>query len=399
MKRALLALADGTIFEGRSFGAEGETVGEVVFNTSMTGYQEVLTDPSYKGQMVVMTYPLIGNYGINPEDVESSALAVEGFIVKEACSYPSNWRSTQTLDSYLKEHGIVGIQGIDTRALTRHLRDHGAMEGIISTQDLNPDSLMIKAKASPGLIGRDLVKEVACTSPYPWHEGPWQLSRGYEDSSRFKVQGSRLADQLKLFPKPETRNPKLFKVVAYDCGIKLNILRKLVEAGCGVTVVPPDAPASTVLDLAPDGIFLSNGPGDPEGVPYLIDNVQKLIGKKPIFGICLGHQILGLAFGGRTYKLKFGHHGGNQPVKDLTTGKVEITTQNHGFAVDIASIPESEIELTHVNLNDQTLEGMRHRRLPIFSVQYHPEASPGPHDAGYLFQRFIELMAQAGAHR
>jgi carbamoyl-phosphate synthase small subunit len=400
MKRALLALADGTIFEGRALGAEGETVGEVVFNTSMTGYQEVLTDPSYKGQMVVMTYPLIGNYGINPEDVESGSLAVEGFIVKEASAYPSNWRSTQTLDSYLGEHGIVGIQGIDTRALTRHLRDHGAMEGVISTRDLNPDSLVTKAKASPGLIGRDLVKEVACTSPYAWHEGPWQLSKGREEQGLgSRVQGEQQKLQLPLFSKPSTLTPKPFRVVAYDCGIKLNILRKLIEVGCDVTVVPPDTPASTVLGLAPDGVFLSNGPGDPEGVPYLIDNVQKLIGKKPIFGICLGHQILGLAFGGRTYKLKFGHHGGNQPVKDLTTGKVEITTQNHGFAVDIASIPDLEIDLTHVNLNDQTVEGMRHRRLPIFSVQYHPEASPGPHDAGYLFQRFVALMAQAGATR
>ncbi|MDE2060512.1 MAG: glutamine-hydrolyzing carbamoyl-phosphate synthase small subunit [candidate division NC10 bacterium] len=399
MKRALLALADGTIFEGRSFGSEGETAGEVVFNTSMTGYQEVLTDPSYKGQMVVMTYPLIGNYGINPEDAESSALAVEGFIVKEASAHPSNWRSTQTLDSYLAEQGIVGIQGIDTRALTRHLRDHGAMEGVISTHDLKPDSLIARAKASPGLIGRDLVKEVACASPYTWHEGPWHLSKGHGNSVERRASSVALADQLKLFPPPSTLHPRSFKVVAYDCGIKQNILRKLIEAGCDVTVVPPDTPASTVLDLAPDGIFLSNGPGDPEGVPYLIDNVQKLIGTKPIFGICLGHQILGLAFGGRTYKLKFGHHGGNQPVKDLTTGKVEITTQNHGFVVDIASIPDTEIELTHVNLNDHTVEGMRHRRLPIFSVQYHPEASPGPHDANYLFQRFVELMAKAGARK
>lgn len=400
MKQALLALADGTVFEGLSFGAEGETVGEVVFNTSMTGYQEVLTDPSYKGQMVVMTYPLIGNYGINPEDVESNALAVEGFIVKEASSYPSSWRSTRTLDSYLKEQDIVGIQGIDTRALTRHLRDYGAMEGVISTRDLDPDSLIAKAKASPGLIGCDLVKEVACTSPYTWHEGPWQLGKGYEEQGPgSRVQGIEQRLQLNLFPKPSTLTPKPYNVVAYDCGIKQNILRKLIEAGCDVTVVPPDTPASTVLSLAPDGVFLSNGPGDPEGVPYLIDNVRKLIGNIPIFGICLGHQILGLAFGGRTYKLKFGHHGGNQPVKDLTTGKVEITTQNHGFAVDIASIPDSEIELTHINLNDHTVEGMRHRRLPIFSVQYHPEASPGPHDASYLFQRFVELMAKTGTSR
>ena len=394
MKQALLTLADGAIFEGVSFGAEGETVGEVVFNTSMTGYQEVLTDPSYKGQMVVMTYPLIGNYGINPEDVESTSPAVEGFIVKEASPYPSNWRSTRTLDDYLKEQGVVGIQGIDTRALTRHLRDHGAMEGVISTRDLSPDSLVAKVKASPGLIGRDLVKEVACKEPYMWHEGPWQLGKGHEEQGLgSRVQGTELRSQLNLFPKPSTLSPTPYRVVAYDCGVKLNILRKLVEAGCDVTVVPPDTPASTVMGLAPDGVFLSNGPGDPEGVPYLIDNVQKLIGATPIFGICLGHQILGLALGGRTYKLKFGHHGGNQPVKDLTTGKVEITTQNHGFALDIASIPDKEIELTHINLNDQTVEGMRHRRLPIFSVQYHPEASPGPHDAAYLFQRFVDLMA------
>ena len=394
MKKALLALADGTLFEGASFGAEGETVGEVVFNTSMTGYQEVLTDPSYKGQMVVMTYPLIGNYGINLEDVESKAPAVEGFIVKEASPYPSNWRSARGLDGYLKEHGVVGIQGIDTRALTRHLRDHGAMEGVLSTRDLNPDSLVAKAKASPGLIGRDLVKEVACAEPYTWQQGTWRLETGYEGSSKFQVPGSKSEHQLNLFAEPGTRNPEPFKVVAYDCGIKWNILRKLVEAGCDVTVVPAETSAARVLGMAPDGIFLSNGPGDPEGVPYLIDNVRKLIGTKPIFGICLGHQILGLAFGGRTYKLKFGHHGGNQPVKDLTTGKVEITTQNHGFAVDIASIPDKEVELTHINLNDRTVEGMRHRRLPIFSVQYHPEASPGPHDASYLFQRFVDMMAR-----
>lgn len=395
MKRAVLALADGTLFEGASFGAEGETVGEVVFNTSMTGYQEVLTDPSYKGQMVVMTYPLIGNYGINLEDVESKAPAVEGFIVKEASPYPSNWRSTRDLDGYLKEHGVVGIQGIDTRALTRHLRDHGAMEGVLSTKDLNPDSLVAKAKASPGLIGRDLVKEVACAEPYTWQEGPWRLGAGDEEQGPgSRVQGKGQRPQLDLFTEPSTLSPKPYRVVAYDCGIKWNILRKLVEAGCDVTVVPAETSAARVLGMAPDGIFLSNGPGDPEGVPYLIDNVRRLIGTKPIFGICLGHQILGLALGGRTYKLKFGHHGGNQPVKDLTTGKVEITTQNHGFAVDIASIPDKEVELTHINLNDRTVEGMRHRRLPIFSVQYHPEASPGPHDASYLFQRFVDMMAR-----
>ena len=297
MKKGLLALADGTVFEGASFGAEGEAVGEVIFNTSMTGYQEVLTDPSYKGQMVVMTYPLIGNYGINPEDVEAKAPAVEGFIVKEASPCPSNWRSTRDIDGYLKEHRVVGIQRVDTRALTRHLRDNGAMEGVISTRDLDPDSLVAKAKASPGLIGRDLVREVACATPYAWIEGVWQLGKRYEASSKFQVPSSKSEHQLSLFTEPGTRNLEPFKVVAYDCGIKWNILRKLVEAGCEVTVVPPDTTAARVLSMAPDWIFLSNGPGDPEGVPYLVDNVRKLIGTKPIFGICLGHQILASPLG------------------------------------------------------------------------------------------------------
>jgi carbamoyl-phosphate synthase small subunit len=401
-KPALLALADGAIFEGVSLGAEGEAIGEVVFNTSMTGYQEVLTDPSYKGQIVAMTYPLIGNYGINLEDVESKAPAVEGFIVKEASSHPSNWRSTRDLNSYLKDHGVVGIQGIDTRALTRHLRDHGAIEGAISTRDLVPERLVARARSAPGLLGRDLVKEVTCAAPYSWRQGAWQLGKGYEETGAgLRVNDRRERSQLDLFSDPAAVSTRPFRVVAYDCGIKWNILRSLVEAGCEVAVVPADTPAAGVLAMAPDGIFLSNGPGDPEGVPYLVDNVRKLIGARPIFGICLGHQILGLAFGGRTYKLKFGHHGGNHPVKDLTTGKVEITTQNHGFAVDVASIPDKEIELTHINLNDGTVEGMRHTRLPIFSVQYHPEASPGPHDAHYLFRRFVDLMeaerAKAGA--
>ncbi len=372
MKPALLALADGRVFRGESLGAEGEAEGEVVFNTSMTGYQEIMTDASYKGQIVVMTYPLIGNYGMNDEDVESRRVWVEGFIVKEACPAPSSWRATRSLDEQMRRHGIVGIQGIDTRALTRHLRDHGAQEGVISTEELDPGRLTARARGAPGLVGRDLVREVAIEAPYGWSEALWDRQRGY-------------------LPAPATR----FKVVAYDSGIKVNILRQLAAVGCEVTVVPASTPAGAVLERQPDGVFLANGPGDPEGVPYLIDSGRALLGRVPIFGICLGHQILGLAVGGRTYKLKFGHHGANHPVKDLLTGRVEITAQNHGFAVEAGSVEPSGMELTHVNLNDGTLEGMRHREWPVFSVQYHPEASPGPHDANYLFQRFADLMVQA----
>jgi carbamoyl-phosphate synthase small subunit len=400
MKPAILALADGTIFEGNAFGADGECVGEVVFNTAMTGYQEVLTDPSYKGQIVCMTYPLIGNYGINPEDIESRRPFVEGFIVKEGSPYPSNWRKAQTLEASLKEWGIVGIQGIDTRALTKHIRDHGAMEGVISTVDLSPRSLIEKARSSPGLIGRDLVREVACSEPFRWYQGEWRLGSGYSDlrlSTSDDSEGQRM--QLDLFGQRAPDMDRRFLVMAIDCGIKYNILRQLVSTGCNVVVVPATTTADEILAFDPDGIFLSNGPGDPEGVPYLVETAAKLIGRKPIFGICLGHQILGLALGGRTYKLKFGHHGANHPVKELQTGKVEITTQNHGFAVDIGSIPGGEMELTHVNLNDGTVEGMRHTRLPLFSVQYHPEASPGPHDSRYLFHRFLALMKrERGAH-
>jgi carbamoyl-phosphate synthase small subunit len=393
MKSAILALADGTVYEGRAFGAEGECVGEVVFNTSMTGYQEILTDPSYKGQIVCMTYPLIGNYGINPEDIESHRPFVEGFIVKEGSPYPSNYRKSQTLEAYLQEWGIVGIQGIDTRALTKHIRDRGAMEGVISTVDSSPQSLVEKARSSPGLIGRDLVKEVTCSEPFQWWQGGWQWRQGYTDDRSPMTddrEGHRL--QLDLFGQPSPAVDHRHQVVAIDCGIKYNILRQLVSTGCDVVVVPATTAAREILALKPDGIFISNGPGDPEGVMHLVETTRQLIGKRPIFGICLGHQILGLALGGRTYKLKFGHHGANHPVKELETGKVEITTQNHGFAVDVDSFPGREVELTHVNLNDGTVEGMRHTRLPVFSVQYHPEASPGPHDSRYLFDRFIALM-------
>ena len=370
--RALLALADGRVFDGEGFGARGEVVGEVVFNTAMTGYQEVLTDPSYKGQLVCMTAPHIGNTGVNAEDVESRRPWVEGFIVREASPIASSWRATETLDAYLAAHAIVGIQGIDTRALTRHIRDHGAQDGVISTEDLDPRSLVSKAKASPGLVGRDLVKEVTCQAAYEWTESVWRRGEGY----------GRLAE------------PR-YHVVAYDSGAKRNILRQLVALGCRVTVVPAFTPAEEALALGPDGIFLANGPGDPEAVPYLIEAVRRLVGQRPIFGICLGHQILALALGARTYKLPFGHHGINHPVKDLLAGRVEITSQNHGFAVDPDSCAAHELDVTHVNLNDGTCEGLRHRSLPVFSVQYHPEASPGPHDAHDLFRRFIELMDQS----
>ena len=382
--KAILALADGTVFTGIGFGAEGEAVGEVVFNTSMTGYQEILTDPSYEGQLVAMTYPQIGNVGVNLEDVESRRPFVRGFIVKDYTAQPSNWRASQSLHEYMQAHGIVGIYGIDTRALVRRLRDHGAQDGIISTGTASAEELAAKAKASPGLVGQDLVKNVTCQEPYDWNEGMWQPVGGYK-----RRDGSSAAKRSR---KGSFSAPKYF-VVAYDYGIKYNILRNLAESGCQVRVVPASMPASEVLALRPDGIFLSNGPGDPDAVPYAKENVRQLIGKKPIFGICLGHQILGLALGGKTYKLKFGHHGGNQPVMDLTTRKVEITAQNHGFAVDADSL-QGASQLTHVNLNDNTVEGLAHRELPIFSVQYHPESSPGPHDANYLFKRFTDLMAQ-----
>ncbi|MDH4226266.1 MAG: glutamine-hydrolyzing carbamoyl-phosphate synthase small subunit [Deltaproteobacteria bacterium] len=371
-KKALLALSDGTVYEGHSLGSEGEALGEVVFNTSMTGYQEILTDPSYKGQMVTMTYPQIGNYGTNVEDVESHRPWAEGFIVKDPCDEPSSWRHRKegglTLDEYLKANKIVGIYGIDTRSLVRRLRDKGAMEGVISTVDTKAESLVHKARTSPGLVGRDLVKEVTCKKPYKLEEGLWEIEGGYAKGIE-----------------------KKFKVVAFDFGMKRNIVRNLLNVGCDVTVVPASTSADEVLSMNPDGVFLSNGPGDPEPVTYAQETIKKLIGKKPIFGICLGHQLLSLAIGARTYKLKFGHRGGNQPVKDFTTGRVEITSQNHGFAVDAEPIKKTA-DITHINLNDQTNEGIADKAGRFFSVQYHPESSPGPHDSMYLFKRFADMM-------
>ena len=371
-EKAILALEDGTIFEGWSFGYPGEKSGEVVFNTSMAGYQEILTDPSYKGQIVAMTYPLIGNYGVNKEDVESQDPKVEAFVVKENSSLFSNWRSGTRLSDYLITYRIMGVEGVDTRALTKHIREVGAMKAVLSTEDLDRNRLIEKARTSPGLIGRDLVKEVTCQAPYQW-----------------------TAENDPQFLKPHVSSFSLHfqpRVVVLDCGVKQNILRSLRDWNCEVFVLPASSSAESVLSYRPDGILLSNGPGDPEGVPYAIETVRRLMGKKPIFGICLGHQLLGLAMGGKTFKLKFGHRGANQPVKDLKTGKVAITSQNHGFCVDLHSLDPEEVEMTQINLNDQTSEGMRHKRLPIFSVQYHPEASPGPQDTQELFGEFVRMM-------
>ena len=367
--KALVALEDGTVFEGESFTGPGESAGEIVFNTGMTGYQEILTDPSYKGQIVTMTYPLIGNYGINPEDMESARIQPEAFLVKEYNSIPSNFRSTASLADFLRQYGVLGVEGIDTRALTRHIRQAGAKKGVVSTETLDPGELVQKAKDSPGLIGRDLVREVACREPYGW------TAAGPSIGSDFSTAG-----------------PGRFKVVAIDYGLKYNQLRILADKNCAIQVVPAGTGPDAILDMKPDGIFLSNGPGDPAGIPGVVETVRDLLGKKPVFGICLGHQILGLAYGGTTYKLKFGHRGSNQPVKDLQTGHIEITSQNHGFCVDLDSLDPSEVELTHVNLNDGSLEGMKHKKFPAFSVQYHPENAPGPHDSLYLFDRFIDMM-------
>ncbi len=376
LMKALIVLEDGTIFEGRSFTGHGEAVGEIVFNTSLSGYQEILTDPSYTGQIVTMTYPLIGNYGINPEDMESAAIHPMAFLIKEYNGFPSNYRSTMPLADFLQEYNILGVEGFDTRALVRHIRSKGAMKGIVSTRDLDPNSLVKRARSWTGLVGQDMVKRVTCDEPYGW-------------AGNKPVPGTD-------FSTIETENQHSLRIVAFDFGIKFNQLRLLTEKGCQVQVVPATTSADTVLAMNPDGIFLSNGPGDPDGVEGVVETIRALLGRKPIFGICLGHQILGLAYGGTTYKLKFGHRGGNQPVKDLATGHVEITSQNHGFCVDPESLDREEVEITHINLNDNSVEGMRHRRFPAFSVQYHPEHAPGPHDAVYLFDRFIEMVRNAG---
>ena len=380
-KKAILALSDGKIFEGISFGAEGETSGEIVFNTSITGYQEILTDPSYKGQIVNMTYPLIGNYGICEKDYESIQPYTEGFIIKELSPYPSNWRSEMSLDDFLKNKGIMGIQGIDTRSLTKHIRDYGEQPGIISTVDMNHRNLVSKAKNASGFEGRDMVKEVTCKKTYKWEETETTLG----------TETGNIHDQPK-------RNNKQYKVIVYDCGVKHNILRKLKNHNCNVTVIPADTSAKEALSLEPDGIVISNGPGDPAAVPYMQENAINIIGKKPVLGICLGHQILALALGYKTYKLKFGHHGGNQPVMDLSTKKVEITAQNHCFAVDGESISNGQssrfgkVEITHINLNDKSVEGFKCLDVPAFAIQYHPEASPGPHDSSYIFDEFVKMM-------
>ncbi|MEW4488263.1 glutamine-hydrolyzing carbamoyl-phosphate synthase small subunit [Thalassoglobus sp. JC818] len=372
---AKLALSDGTVFTGRRFGAEGEHFGEVVFNTSMTGYQEILTDPSYNGQIVTMTYPMIGNYGVNRDDVERDRLALKGFVVKELCREPSSYRMTMSLDDYLRENGVIGIEGVDTRALVRRIRSDGAMTGVLSTIDLDDQSLIQKAQQSPHLVGQDLVKEVMPGAKSEWSDGLHEISQ-----SEFTPQASTEACD------------KAYHVVAVDYGMKWNIPRHLKEMGCRVTIVPGNATAEEILALEPDGVFLSNGPGDPRPLLYAVEAIRGLLGKKPVFGICLGQQLLGMALGGEIYKLKFGHRGANQPVLNKETGRVEITSQNHGFALDINTLPEGT-EITHVNLNDQTVEGIRHRDLKAFGVQYHPEASAGPHDSAYLFGEFRKMMA------
>jgi len=384
-REAILALEDGRTFRGLAWGAHGERTGEIVFNTAMTGYQEILTDPSYAGQIVTMTYPEIGNYGVNAEDVESRRPFVEGFVVRELSQIVSNWRASMSLDEYLKRHGIVGISEIDTRALVRHIREKGAMRACVSSVDSDERSVIEKARNAPEMLGRNLVDEVTCGDSYQW------TGIGEEQKTLDPVGEFSHDKQSLLQPGEEP-----FRVVAYDFGVKYYILRYLAAVGCEVTVVPARTPADDVISLAPDGVFLSNGPGDPAALTGIVAQIKRLLGAAPIFGICLGHQLLARAFGGDTFKLKFGHRGGNQPVKNMRSGRIEITSHNHGFAVDPESLNQNEIELTHFNLNDGCLEGMRHKNLPVFSVQYHPEAGPGPHDAAYLFHEFV---AQMRAHR
>lgn len=389
--RATLALEDGRVFNGRAAGARARRGGEVVFNTSLTGYQEVFTDPSYSGQIVCLTYPHIGNVGANLDDEESSKPYIEALIVREFSAVASNWRSSETVQQYLERRGIPVIWDLDTRALVRHLRDVGALRGIVATDGSSEAKLVAEARKLPSMAGQELASSVSVAKKYHWTSGSIDLSRdtsAADHGSEKPVGGTRTA---LLRAKGESaENP--YRVVAYDFGIKQNILRLLVDHNCDVTVVPAKTSAEDVMHLKPDGVFLSNGPGDPEPITYAVANIRKLLGRTPIFGICLGHQLCGLALGGRTFKLKFGHHGSNHPVKNLLTEKIEITSQNHGFCVDPDSLPSSDVEITHVNLNDHTNEGMRHRSLPLFSVQYHPEASPGPHDARYLFDQFIGMM-------
>ena len=363
-RSAWLVLEDGTAYRGRAVGAEGEAFGEAVFNTAMTGYQEVLTDPSYEGQVVCMTYPHIGNYGVNEEDAESRRPWVEGFVIRELSPVASNFRSQESLDAYLKRHGIIAIDEVDTRALTLTLRQQGSMRCGVSTTEPDPERLLARVRASPEIVGVDLVTQVTCDAPYEW---------------------------------PGTASAAGPRVAVMDYGVKSNILRELAALGCRMTVLPAQTAAADVLSRKPDGVVLSNGPGDPAAVTYAVETIRGLLGRVPMLGICLGHQLLGLAYGGETFKLKFGHHGGNHPVQDLDTRKVEITTQNHNFAVRVESIPSGDVEVTHRNLNDQTVEGMRHKTLPVLSLQYHPEASPGPHDARHMFQRFLDLMQEVHA--
>lgn len=392
MSTALLALEDGRIFTGEAFGARGIVTGEICFNTSLSGYQEVLTDPSYFGQIVAMTNPHIGNYGVNVLDEESRGAQVRGFVIEELSGITSNWRAEESLDSYLNRFGIPGIQEVDTRALTKHLRELGAMKACLATEPIEPAAAVAAAREGNGVVGMDFVREVTPREAFDWDpEGtesrPWQLAQGAEtDPARCDSMGNVFGDL------PPVRH----RVVAYDFGMKRNILRGLRQRGLAVRVVPADTGAEDVLAMNPDGIFLSNGPGDPAALDYIHASVRGLLGRKPIFGICLGHQILGCALGGRTFKLKFGHRGGNQPVKDLLSGKVSITSQNHGFAVDAETLP-GDVEVTHINLNDGTVEGLRSKSMPVFSVQYHPEAAPGPRDAEYFFDQFAKLIDETKA--